>query len=207
LSRSPSKPMTPIKISNEEAKIKAQVLKASIEKLNSDIVEVLRMREKIKAQVNASKAELDLFAQTTRDENKAFLANLKKAVENKNPVKVTYSITNPFIKKHQEAIKEALRRKGYPVDDEGMRESEVLTQSQPISSGVKSRDTGPLNSGNMTNDSQMLKTSSRLYSKSTMVSQSNPETDIVLEKLQAAPLKNVPSYIRSLAYSKIASDL
>ena len=207
LSRSPSRPTTLIKISNEEARIKTQVLKASIEKLNSDINEVLRMREKIKAQLNAGKAELDSFAQTTREENRAFLANLKKAVDKKNPAKVTYNITNPFIKKHQEAIKEALRKKGHPIEDEVMRESDVLRQSQPISSGVKTRDMRSSNSGQMVSDSQMLKASSRLYSKSTMASHSNGETEILLEKLQAAPLKNVPSYIRSLAYSKIASEM
>ena len=205
LSRSPSKPTTPIKITTEEARQKFQSLKSVIEQLNKEVAIIQKQKDEIRKRSTIAKNEFENFFVTVKEEKGTFLASLKKAVDKKNATKMTYTISNPFIKRHQVAIKESLRRKGYPVEDEPKDELDNLRQSQPINQPVRSRDPRALNQSSQGADSH-VKSGSRLYSKSTAVSQTNTETDILVEKLQGSKLKSLPTYMRGLGYAKYANN-
>ena len=201
LSRSPSKPTTPIKITSEEAKQKILSLKSLIDQLNKELVIVQKQKDEIRKRSTIAKNEFESFVTTVKEENRTFLASLKKAVDKRNATKVTYTTNNPFIKRHQVAIKESLRRKGHAVEEDPKDELDNLRQSQPINQPARSRDPRALNQSSQGVDSH-VKSGSRLYSKSTAVSQTNTETDILIEKLQGSTLKSLPSYMRGLGYAK-----
>jgi hypothetical protein len=180
-SKSPSR-TTKIK---SESFLKPKVTDAkgdSCRKLQDELFAVLRQNKDLQARTARLQNEAASVTQTSKDESKAFLSRLKKAVEHKAVQRSIFNINDPFVGKHFDQIREALHERGYPVGEIGKPKEAAKDPEGPRVASSRS--------------------TTILKSQEVIITPPDTSDELVRNALTSAQIQNLPSRYRAILHSK-----
>lgn len=167
-------------------------------KLQDELFAILKQNKDLQSKIAKLQTETAAMVQTNKEENKAFLTRLKKAVDHKSAQRAVMGANDPFVGKHMEQIREALGRRGYTVEESARtiekspsrndfgRGEQLLTPT----ASLRSTRLQSLESETPTTDAQRQ-------------SQPQLETSAILTVLEAHGLRTLPSNLRAMAHARL----